>query len=55
MTRKHYVELAQAINLVPLGCTGQDLVNLAERVADVLSKDNPRFDRQWFIEACCKL
>lgn len=66
MTRKDYILIASAIwasaNRMPVSLTDQHHNNVldaairsvAESVADTLADDNPRFDRERFLEAACK-
>lgn len=57
MSRKDYVALAEALKQAKdkhreiLGA-GSVLKDAAERIADVLQSDNPRFDRGRFLTAC---
>lgn len=63
MTKKDYIAIAQefanqhsenALNQA-LGSANtpyRAVVRLANRVADVLAADNPRFDRERFLAAC---
>lgn len=50
MTRKDYVAIADIID----GARDQGLTleEVAEKLADTMEKDNPRFDRARFLEAC---
>jgi len=50
MTRKDFSELAAIVAEVP----GRGIVPevLADKLADFCSRQNPRFDRARFIEAC---
>lgn len=59
MTRKDYVLIAEAFKAEikywprshsPEAATALDCIG--ERLANALAQDNPRFDRQRFIEAC---
>ena len=62
MTRKDYELIAKALKLARDNLTqGQDSTALvcvgicnvnAIRVADALANENPRFDRERFLEAC---
>lgn len=59
MTRKDYVALAEAIaGEFPIDSGDQLQVRLADwrgmvtAIANVLGKDNPRFDRERFRRAC---
>jgi hypothetical protein len=59
MTRKDYVALAEALaGEFPVDSGSQLLVRIADwrgivaAVANVLGKDNPRFDRARFLRAC---
>ena len=57
MTRKDYVLIAQTLSdlMKDFNNCGDDSVSLslvAEELADTLAKDNPRFDRARFLEAC---
>jgi len=51
MTRKDFVAIADVIKNVPF-TDKQDRVILSCRLVDMLSADNPRFDRTRFLEAC---
>jgi hypothetical protein len=52
MTRKDYVMIAQVIS-ESQGLTRSDIIDtVAERLADALAIDNPRFDRARFLAAC---
>ncbi|MDE2101169.1 MAG: hypothetical protein KGL39_28230 [Patescibacteria group bacterium] len=60
MTRKDYVKLAAALHAErPIGVVKTDaergIVDMFElvskRIADVLAEDNPRFNRERFLEA----
>lgn len=57
MTRKDYQLIAQAIN-APFVSDSLDMSDYAERerianrLADSLKADNPRFDRARFLKAC---
>lgn len=53
--RRQYVALAQAIARVrafPSDCPREALRDLQEEIADLLTRDNPKFDRGRFAEAC---
>lgn len=54
MTRKHYQTLASAIYQRGRISSSQpwDGERIIKALADVLKADNPRFDRDRFIEAC---
>ena len=57
MTRKDYVLIAQTIAdlMSDFNNGGDDSCSLsivAEELADTLEKDNPRFDRARFLDAC---
>ena len=61
MTRKDYELLAKTFNhhLATMAMSGkaepiefQNIGELAHKFADALSGDNPRFDRQRFLDAC---
>lgn len=57
MTRKDYVILAEvirkeAITWNPDGVGASAVSSLAYALADKLAQDNPRFDRERFLEAC---
>ena len=60
MTRKHYIALAGALRDAMASCAPigkPDTIFAArviEYVMDVLKTDNPRFDRDRFVEACGK-
>jgi hypothetical protein len=49
MTRKDYVAIAAAIARAQLN---QDCQMVADCIADVMARDNPRFDRARFLKAC---
>jgi hypothetical protein len=55
MTRKHYVALAGALaDALPAGAERFDgWCRAVNAIADVLAGDNPRFDRERFVVACC--
>lgn len=46
MTRKDYVRLAEALRI------SESVEEAASNIADVLKRDNPRFDRARFYAAC---
>lgn len=46
MTRKDYKMLAELIR------NGFEPVEFTNRLMDILQKDNPRFDRAIFLDAC---
>lgn len=50
MTKKDYIKIAKAIARTPMDQFARSVV--AEALAKALHEDNPRFDRQRFIEAC---
>lgn len=59
MTKKDYQAIARAIHATrfeaesAMSTAGvQATMVIAERLATVLAADNPRFDRERFIEAC---
>jgi hypothetical protein len=61
MTRKDYVAIAQAISdgalincmsRTELAMNTATRYKIAEQIADVLWRDNPRFDRARFLKAC---
>lgn len=55
MSRKDYVAIASAIRSVADSTAlhlSDALVLTAERIADKLQADNPRFDRVKFLTAC---
>jgi len=57
MSRKDYCAIAEAIRstrAITDDGHGQTLAVdiVAERIADVMAKDNPRFDRERFYRAC---
>jgi hypothetical protein len=65
MTRKDYVTIAQAINATrytldpsilgePVYANGINtaMSEVAGRLADSMAQDNPRFDRERFLNAC---
>ena len=64
MTRKDYVNFADAIRshvatlsdvppgMIPHPSIKQSAKGMANIIADVCQKDNPRFDRARFMEAC---
>ena len=49
MTRKHFRGLAEALLAID---DETDRLYVATKVSDVCEKDNPRFDRRKFYEAC---
>lgn len=49
MTKKHFIELAKAINAI---ADAHARLQAASAVAGVASKLNPRFDTQRFFQAC---
>lgn len=55
-SKKHYIESAKVLSdtLRPLGLdkSRQVVVELANRLASVYAKDNPRFNRRRFLTAC---
>lgn len=54
MTKKDYIAIAGAIKDARYECErGQQesITRVAERIADVLKSDNPRFDRERFMAA----
>jgi len=54
MTRKDYVRTAQIINSVHFFVNDNVSLHLINSFADYFQADNPRFDRQKFIQACTK-
>ncbi len=48
-SRKHYQFLARTVSDLRLGAEGSFM---AERLADELARDNPRFDKARFVKAC---
>lgn len=50
MTRKDYVEVANILNDFDKN-DGMETIELIYRFAALFEKDNPRFDRQRFIDA----
>lgn len=55
MTRKDYVAIAAAIRkeVIYSGSeTTTALKSVADSIADIMKRDNPRFDRSRFIDAC---
>lgn len=55
MTRKDYVAIAAAIHNAPWSdsMTAEATITaIAENIAEVMSRDNPRFDRERFLKAC---
>lgn len=61
MTRKDYERIASIINetrdtVIPGGehrmYSDSTLYNLADRMADELQRENPKFNRERFISAC---
>lgn len=56
MTRKDYVAIAAGIRAEveagPNKNGSTALQRVAERIAEVMAQDNPRFDRARFLKAC---
>lgn len=53
LTRRHYIEIAKIIaNAQRQNTTEQALDHVAEDLADMFKRDNSRFDRVKFIDAC---
>jgi hypothetical protein len=57
MSKKHYEALAAVIEETKEDCAGAPFAQsalkmTAERIADYLATDNPRFDRARFLRAC---
>ena len=55
MTRKDYVMIAEVINRNTVSLTESALIDfarMAEDLATELQNDNPRFDRDRFLDAC---
>jgi hypothetical protein len=59
MTRKDYEAIARAIRLFhedderdPIHTASGAVEYVASNIADVMSADNPRFDRARFLKAC---
>jgi len=53
MTRKHFKKIAELLSTVSWdNVTSESIIMLKSRFADFLANENPRFDRQKFIEAC---
>lgn len=62
MTRKDYELIAQAfrdeqtfyrdVYVTNIDTTIINIINMAERLAESLAQDNPRFNRDKFIKAC---
>ena len=55
MTRKDYVMIAEVINRNTASLTESALIDfarMAEDLATELQNDNPRFDRDRFLDAC---
>lgn len=51
--KKHYEDFAKIIaNAQRQNTTEQALDHVAEDLADIFKRDNPRFDRIKFIDAC---
>lgn len=50
MTKKHFVMIAQAINSTRYD--NNNLDGLAYHLAAEFERENPRFDRKRFLEAC---
>ena len=52
MTRKDYVAIAAAIKDTPNNCGTETMrYRIAFAIADVMARDNPRFDRARFLAA----
>ena len=54
MTRKHYVAIAEILRARKGIWSTAELArkDIAERIADTMANDNPRFDRARFLKAC---
>ena len=54
MTRKDYVKIAAIIKDIDTDNTSQVYRKrlVAEKIAEVLAEDSPRFDRDKFLSAC---
>lgn len=55
MTKKDYIAIADAIKRARTGADKEERFAIdivADNIADVFQKDNPRFNRQRFLEAC---
>lgn len=54
MTKTHFEAIAQLVNETYTETEGEaDVVkNLAERMAAMFARENPRFDREKFLTAC---
>lgn len=56
MTKKHYEAIAAIMNEQGAKCHAIRLMGLqeqtCEQLADYFAKDNPKFNRQFFLKAC---
>lgn len=52
--QKFHDALADALAMVPIGCTRDDLETVTERVADIMGGKYPGFNRKRFIERASK-
>jgi hypothetical protein len=56
MTKKDYILISKAINEAGIMTAGGDSASViravVDNIADVLAKQNPRFDRERFVRAC---
>ena len=55
MTRKDYVATADILETLVSIVSGDnfsDVLDAVDAFADMFAKDNPRFDRKRFVEAC---
>jgi hypothetical protein len=51
MSRKDYITIAEAVaGALEMGASDYEL--LVERLSDVFERDNPKFDRERFEQAC---
>lgn len=55
MTRKDYVATADILEVLVTTATDEsfpDIQDAVDAFAEMFAKDNPRFDRKRFVEAC---
>jgi len=52
LSRKHYQAVGEILSHFPEGSPTASMSKMAESFADMFARDNPRFDRARFYEAC---